>query len=214
MKTINNYISEALIKNHAKNNLDTGLWVDLDLPSGKLWTKYSVGAKKETEIGEYFAWAEIEPKKDYNWITYKWVVTDVNGRPTKVKKYGLESKLKPEDDIINVTYGGDSSLPSLDDVKELKNHTKFSFERNFKGSGINGLKCTSKKNSNKYLFIPFGGTKEDDYVADKNEEFAFWTNEKFNGGKAMHVMGTKSSFSYFDTLKCDGLNCFGVKNKK
>ena len=68
MKTINSFISEKLkiTKKMLDNQYD---YVDLDLPSGTLWAKCNVGAKTETEYGDYFAWGETKPKSTYNWAT-------------------------------------------------------------------------------------------------------------------------------------------------
>lgn len=50
-------------------------YVDLDLPSGTLWATCNVGASTPEEYGDYFAWGETEPKREYNWSNYKWMNT-------------------------------------------------------------------------------------------------------------------------------------------
>lgn len=40
-------------------------YVDLGLPSGKLWATYNVGATKPTEYGMYFRWGETRECKGY-----------------------------------------------------------------------------------------------------------------------------------------------------
>ena len=47
-------------------------YVDLGLPSGTKWATCNVGADSPEEYGDYFAWAETEPKSYYEWSTYKW----------------------------------------------------------------------------------------------------------------------------------------------
>ena len=46
-------------------------YVNLGLPSGTLWGKFNIGANEETEFGDYYAWAEINTKTQYNWDNYK-----------------------------------------------------------------------------------------------------------------------------------------------
>ena len=64
------YLNTAMdgTKNMINNQHD---YVDLGLPSGTLWADKNVGAKTETEYGDYFAWGEIETKEEYIWKTYK-----------------------------------------------------------------------------------------------------------------------------------------------
>lgn len=46
--------------------------VDLGLPSGTKWADHNVGASTPEEIGDYFAWGEIEPKSTYKTENYKY----------------------------------------------------------------------------------------------------------------------------------------------
>ena len=41
-------------------------YVDLGLPSGNLWATCNVGADAPEDYGDYFAWAETQPKDDYS----------------------------------------------------------------------------------------------------------------------------------------------------
>lgn len=47
-------------------------FVNLGLPSGTLWAETNVGAKSKSDIGEYYAWGEIETKDSYKESNYKW----------------------------------------------------------------------------------------------------------------------------------------------
>ena len=70
-------------------------YVDLGLPSGLKWAMCNVGANVSTDFGDYFAWGEVEPKKDYSWDTYKYVKKD---RLTKYNGRDNKTTLDPEDD--------------------------------------------------------------------------------------------------------------------
>ena len=53
---------------NVNNNNDEAV----DLGLSVKWATCNIGASSPEEIGDYFAWGETEPKKDYSWETYKW----------------------------------------------------------------------------------------------------------------------------------------------
>lgn len=119
--------------------------VDLGLESGIKWASFNLGASKEYEYGDYYAWGEtltyyssLEPltwkagKTDgYDWPSYQWC----NGAYYKLTKYcpkdqtsfwdvadkdpDGEVKLLLSDDVAHVKLGGKWRMPTLDDIKEL-----------------------------------------------------------------------------------------------
>ena len=87
--------------------------VDLGLPSGTLWATCNVGATAPEEYGDYFAWAETVPNKDfYQWSTTPYVVIE-DGQVHFTKYNTKESlgpvdnktELDPEDDAAYVNWG-------------------------------------------------------------------------------------------------------------
>jgi len=85
---LDDYEDDELISSSKFNivkNIDTKeLWdfynnfVDLGLPSGTLWCKYNLGAKKSEDIGNYYAWGETQTKNNFNMDTYKYYVFNNN----------------------------------------------------------------------------------------------------------------------------------------
>jgi hypothetical protein len=82
-------------------------YVDLGLPSGKLWATCNVGATQTTGKGLLYAWGETKPKTTYTWENYKW---------SKRKRYEAEHSmddyenattkvLKKQDDAATVNWG-------------------------------------------------------------------------------------------------------------
>ena len=57
------------------NAIDLGLTVN--------WGECNLGANEPKEIGNYYAWGEVDPKEYYEDNTYKYF----NGRFTKITKY-------------------------------------------------------------------------------------------------------------------------------
>ena len=106
------------VKGEGTGVVDGHAYVDLGLPSGLKWATCNVGATVSTDFGDYFAWGEVESKKNYSWDTYKYG----NGRGGKFTKYnGIIDKttLYLEDDAAHVNWGGAWRMPTEEDVKEL-----------------------------------------------------------------------------------------------
>lgn len=131
--------------------------VDLGLPSGIKWASCNVGATAPEEFGNYYAWGEVEEKKDYTWETYKWC----NGSDNAITKYcgeensgNVDNKtiLEPEDDVAQKQWGSNWRMPTDTEIKELVEkcdwvRTTLNNVQGYKITGTNG-------NS---IFLPFAG---------------------------------------------------------
>lgn len=95
--------------------------VDLGLASGLLWAKCNMGTTEPTELGDYYAWAEISTKKKYSAETYKhykWA----DYKLKRIKKYNAEdgkTVIDPDDDAARVNLGVGYRIPTQEDWKEL-----------------------------------------------------------------------------------------------
>ena len=138
-------------------------YVDLGLPSGLKWAKCNVGATSETEYGYYFQWGDIEDKSksDCSWRTYE----HCNGTYNTLTKYCTNSSygtvdsittLESVDDAATQIMGNDWRMPTRDEFRELFDYTNNEWISNYKGTGVNGRKFTSKTNGNS-IFIPASG---------------------------------------------------------
>ena len=149
MKTINRFISEKL--KITKKMLDNQHeYVDLGLPSGTLWAKCNVGAKTETEYGDYFAWGETKPKNEYSWENYKF------GDENNLTKYNDEDKLTElelKDDAANVNMGSAWCIPTKEQFEELFKLDK-KFIKNYNDTNVPGMLFTSENGNT--LFLPAG----------------------------------------------------------
>ena len=47
-------------------------YVELGLPSGTKWATCNIGAAKPSDFGDFYAWAEIEPKDFFSWNNYRY----------------------------------------------------------------------------------------------------------------------------------------------
>jgi len=120
-------------------------YVDLGLPSGKLWATYNVGATKPTEYGMYFRWGETRECKGYF-------------EPYKFDEHA--SVLNATNDAATVNWGSGWKTPTTEEQRELIGGCTWKWTNDFYGSGVAGQVGTSK-NNNSVIFLPACGDKVD-----------------------------------------------------
>lgn len=135
-------------------------YVDLGLPSGNLWATCNLGASAPEEYGDYYAWGETKPKKEYTYPNHKWYK---EGAPslgfTKYNNEDGKLTLEDEDDAVIQKLGNGWRTPTLADFRELTNQ-KLTTIKKTTLNGVVGYQITSKKNG-KSIFIPCAGFKQD-----------------------------------------------------
>ena len=118
------YDISSLLTIYDPEPIDLGIVVN-----GKsvLWASWNLGATKESEYGNYYAWGEVEPKDVYEWETYAFS----KGTATSLTKYcdktdcGFEgftdgiTTLLPEDDAAQRLLGGKWRIPTSGEFSEL-----------------------------------------------------------------------------------------------
>ena len=129
----------------------------IDLGLSVKWASCNVGATFPEEYGDYYAWGETSAKKDYSWSTYKWC----NGSGRTLTKYCADSSygnvdnkitLDSEDDVACVEWGGSWRIPTLDEVKELKEKCNWRWTTY---KGVNGCMVTGSNGNS--IFLPATG---------------------------------------------------------
>lgn len=135
-------------------------YVDLGLPSGNLWATCNLGASTPEAYGDYYAWGETKPKKEYTYPNHKWYK---EGAPslgfTKYNNEDGKLTLEDEDDAVIQNLGNGWRTPTLADFRELTNQ-KLTTIKKTTLNGVAGYQITSKKNK-KSIFIPCAGFKQD-----------------------------------------------------
>ena len=125
----------------------------------------NVGAKTETDYGDYFMWGSTTPNTN---TTCNWANAPFNnGSDSYNEEYFTTHKsewlddngnLKPEFDAARAIMGGDWRMPTMNEFQELIDYTTNEWVTNFKGTGVNGRKFTSRANGNS-IFIPAPGRR-------------------------------------------------------
>lgn len=185
---------ESTVETNVEDNLDLGItnwkvngheYVDLGLPSGRLWATCNIGATKPTEYGDYYAWGEIKQKTKYSEKTYE----------TKMSRYSYtERNLYSEDDVASVKWGKGWRVPSIKDVEELMDGCNWMYITNSEKNNVTGELGTSKYNGNK-IFIPAGGRRRGKDIEDVNQCCWLWSSTLY---AISFVEGCCFSDGYYD----------------
>jgi len=144
----------------------------VDIGLSVKWANANVGAKTESDFGDYFAWGETEANKStYTWENYKYYDA-ANNSFTKYYYWILpggglgpddgKTILDPMDDAAHVVLGGSWRMPTYDEMKELsdtQNNPSYSWDL-VKIGKENGLKITFKENNNSIVFLIGGYMRE------------------------------------------------------
>ena len=192
--------SVTVSENSEGDNMNNGHeYVDLGLPSGTLWATCNVGASKPEEYGDYFAWGETTPKKNYDWSTYKWM-QEGKSDWMYITKYMHSSEysswireeaswyrngefigdgketLDFEDDAANANWGGNWRMPTLTEEEELFDYCTWIWTLK---NGINGYEVKSKIN-NRSIFIPAAGSLQKSLPQGDGVFGAYWSKDVYN----------------------------------
>ena len=154
-------------------------YVDLDLPSGTLWARCNIGATHETDYGDYYQYGK---GADNYYITSGQSLYN-----------GSENPLAASADTATQVLGGSCHMPTKLQCEELTANTSYSFQTNFKGSGVNGSKFTSKTDPNKYIFIPAAGFYWSDMVLNEGENVRIWSSTPDGSSKSYYLSGRNIS---------------------
>ena len=199
-------------------------YVDLGLPSGLKWAKCNVGAEKETDYGYYFQWGEIEPHDADT--PYDWANAPFNNGSSSYNSSYFDSVkdtvcpnniLAKEYDTATQIVGGNWRIPTDPEFEELLNNTTNKWVTNFNGSGVNGIKFTSKANGNS-IFIPAAGYYRDGGLTNVGFDGNVWTSSlRRNSTDYAYTLFFNSSFINADdydyyglSYRCNGLPVRGV----
>lgn len=146
--------------------------VDLGLPSGILWATCNIGASSPSEGGNYYAWGEKESKDAYGWETYKLCRGSYNSIFKYTESDG-KSVLESQDDVATVKLGNEWRLPTKEDMEELINCCKWTWERQ---NGQLGWKVTGKNGNS--IFLPAAGAASSYRIAGVGELGRYWTSTR------------------------------------
>ncbi len=166
------------------NNRNYAVPEAIDLGLTVKWASFNLGASKPEDYGDFYAWGEIEPKKEYSWSTYKWC----NGASYRLTKYcwdtdnwdrsGIpdeKSILDPEDDVAHVKLGGKWRMPTKEELSDLMHKCQWTWIK--ENGALKGYKITATNGNS--ILLPFAGD-----VFMPGSEGLYWSSSIYNDGEA------------------------------
>ena len=160
-------------------------WVDLGLPSGRLWAICNLGATKPEEYGDYYAWGETDTKSTYNFSTYKHCRGDYN-QLTKYcsnASYGYNgftdtlTVLQAIDDAATARLGNGARIPTKKDWEELIANTTNDWTTE---NGVYGRKFSAS--NGKSLFLPAAGKCDGSALGGAGGYGYYWSSSLITDG--------------------------------
>ena len=152
----------------------------VDMGLSVKWASFNIGATKPTEPGYHYAWGETEPKKVYDWETYKW--SDIEGNLTKYN-YDADAgtvdnkiQLDEDDDVAHVKLGEKWRMPTSAELSELEDTQYDSdYQWNFKTvDGVDGIEIVYLGNGNS-IFFPASGFRSES-ILQSTTQARFWSS--------------------------------------
>lgn len=113
-------------------------YVDLGLPSGIKWAVSNVGSDKPSELGNQYAWGELETKDMFSKDNSLWQGKEIN-----------EYSGNPQYDVASKLWGDAWRQPTLEEIQELVDLCKWKWT---KLSGKRGFVVTGP--NTKSIFLP------------------------------------------------------------
>ncbi len=171
--------------------------IDLGLPSGLKWASFNLGATKPEECGDYYAWGETEPKKTYNWKSYKWCM----GSEESITKYCSDyycgynyfkdgrSILDPEDDAASVNLGDKWRMPTKEEMNELQENCTWEWATI---NDVNGY--TVKGPNGNSIFFPVGGYRDNSTLQYETHGYILSSSLHVDYSEIAYYLHFSSSF--------------------
>lgn len=175
-----------------------------DLGLSVQWATFNVGACCPSDYGEYFAWAETEPKDAYRWNNYKWGDA-FSGSLTKYAT-SYTDKLDNEDDVARVYWGNGWRMPTMSEQQELIDECDWVWTRE---GLVYGYRVTSRKPgyTDQSIFLPASGYMEGDELQEPMSAGRYWASTLFFGQPAQAYLTSFSSSGKLSTMqnRCVGM---------
>ncbi|MBQ9398539.1 MAG: Ig-like domain-containing protein [Bacteroidales bacterium] len=175
-----------------------------DLGLSVQWATFNVGACCPSDYGEYFAWAETEPKDAYRWNNYKWGDA-FSGSLTKYAT-SYTDKLDNEDDVARVYWGDGWRMPTMSEQQELIDECDWVWTRE---GLVYGYRVTSRKPgyTDQSIFLPASGYMEGDELQEPMSAGRYWASTLFFGQPAQAYLTSFSSSGKLSTMqnRCVGM---------
>lgn len=175
--------------------------VDLGLPSGTLWAKYNVGATKETDYGDLFAWGATEPYRLNG-------TTPIDNTDNYASSYAntIQHDLYPNEDAATIKWGKGWKMPTKAQFEELLANTTYTWTTI---SGVNGGKFTASNGN--YIFFPAAGHVNRGSLYDRGGYGYYWSRSFNSSAYAWRLYFNSSERDVYTYHRFDGFSVRPVR---
>ena len=147
----------------------------VDLGLSVKWASWNVGAESPEGLGNLYAWGELSPKTDYSTSTYKFYDNGYTKYGSIDNKYQLDS----EDDVAKQTWGDKWRIPTIEELKELKEKCTFTKME------LNGVPVTKVTGPNgNFIYFPYPGNFTGTTLYYENSIGSYWSSDLENDSYA------------------------------
>ena len=177
----------------------------IEMGDGLKWSPVNMGATRPEEYGDYYAWAETEPKTVFSWANYKYM-EEGQASHLYINKYTFNDKFYKnawwyssegvflgdkrdgveyrnldsyglEDDAARQNWRSTWRMPTLDEFKWLIENCTWLWTYDYEGTGVRGYIATSKVEgfTQNSLFFPAAGSLSNGYYTPDKETGRYWT---------------------------------------
>lgn len=171
----------------------------VDLGLSVKWGSCNIGASSPMEYGDYYAWGETEPKKRYDWDTYKWgkQLTKYNSKDNKIT-------LEQEDDVAHLKLGGKWRMPTGGEFSELM--SKCTWQKMKKND--NTIVYFVEGPSGNAIVLPAAGYRNGTSLSDAGSRGYYWSSSQGEyysvNARGVYFYSEKVSWYYYD--RCYGFS--------
>ena len=156
----------------------------VDLGLSVLWATSNLGASAPEGYGDYYAWAEIEPKEFFSWGNYRYSSFTneegmdkytVDGLSHQYLKADNLNRLEPTDDAATVMLGDEWRIPTTDEFVELVSNCTYDTAT---VNGVAGMRFTSNVPGfeGRSIFIPYSGKMNGNEPVKRGKQLFLWTS--------------------------------------
>ena len=168
----------------------------VDLGVSKEWAAVNLRAIAPHRLGEYFAWGETVPKRDYAQGTYDYYVNDIQTLPS-------------DKDAATVLWGEEWTMPTKEDICELLQDCYWSWTTNYKNTNVKGYIIYKSDNKDldygtnhgseyvysiekdNHIFLPAWGYQDGETIKGEGSKCEYWSMTSFydEAGDTTHARG-------------------------
>lgn len=190
------YKSAQFWSDYADRIYAIGTPIAVDLGLSVKWSSFNLGASKQEEYGDYYAWGETEPyyssqdpltwkegkESGYAWATYKWCKGsyDTLTKYCSNSRYGYngftdtKTVLDLEDDAAYVNLGGSWRMPTDAEWAELVDNCTWTWTTQ---NGVSGMLVTANNGNN--IFIPASGSQDNTCLFNVGSFGYYWSSSLY-----------------------------------